>query len=265
MISKKKMTTSVNDSCRDVGGSVMLRILICDDDIIVLNKMKTLVEDIFQSMEMKVKINIYSDPAQISNQILSSCDIALLDIDFENPKYNGMDIARSLRVVRKDSIIIFITNFIEYAPEGYEVQAFRYVLKRELDSELAECILLAIEQLQLRNECFKIQVNGEIIDLPLESILYMEVHQHSITAYIRKDQTGKNIKTYSFYASLSDLENSLASHGFLRIHKSYLVNMRHLIKFQCRQAILDNGQVLRVGEKGYAEKKRQYLRWKGWH
>lgn len=264
-MNKKTVDSSVMDSYRAVGGATMLRILICDDDIEMLNRIKAIAEDGFLGLDIKTKIHTYTDASQISNQILSSCDIALLDIDFESEKYNGMDVARNLRMVRKDAIIIFITNFIEYAPEGYEVQAFRYVLKRDIDFELREYILQAIEQLQSRNETFKIQVNGEIIDLTLESILYMEVQQHNVTAYVCKEQSGKNLKKYCFYASLSDLEGRLESLGFLRIHKSYLVNMRHLIKFQCRQAVLDNGIVLRVGEKGYAEKKKQYLLWKGWN
>ncbi len=69
---------------------------------------------------------------EISTQILSSADIAFLDVDYSGKNYNGMDIARKLRSLRKDTVIIFVTNFIEYAPEGYEVQAFRYILKREI-------------------------------------------------------------------------------------------------------------------------------------
>ena len=71
-------------------------------------------------------------------------------------------------------------------------------------------------------------------------------------------------KEYTFYAALSDLEERLEPLGFLRIHKSYLVNMKHLKKFQCREATLDNGMTLRVGEKSYSENKQKFLLWKGW-
>lgn len=264
MINKNSYESISVDSCQIVRRSLMLRVLICDDDLEMLEKIKAIIERIFISSEIKVKIHTFADASLVSNQMLSSCDIALLDIDFENGTYNGLDIARKLRKVRNDAIIIFVTNFIEYAPEGYEVQAFRYVLKRELEKDLTDYIHQALNHLHARNETFKIQINGEIIDLSLDNILYMEVQQHNVTAYIQKDIQGKNVKAYSFYASLTDLEEQLQSRGFLRIHKSYLVNMRHLKKLQCRQAILDNGEVLRVGEKGYAEKKKQFLLWKGW-
>lgn len=242
----------------------MLSVLICDDDTQMLAAIKSEVERIFSVSETKAKIYTFSDAGQISSQILSSCDIALLDIDFEREAYNGMDVARRLRGVRKDAIIIFVTNFIEYAPEGYEVQAFRYILKKDLETDLEGYIQQALEHLQATKETMKIQVNGEIIDLPLDQTLYFEVQQHNVTVYVQKDDAGRSVKTYSFYASLSELEQRLEPQGFLRIHKSYLVNMKHLKKFQCREAMLDNGTVLRVGEKSYAEKKKQYLLWKGW-
>lgn len=242
----------------------MLRVLICDDDLAMLDKLKADVESIFRATDAKAKIHTFLDASQISNQILSSCDIALLDVDFEHKAYNGMDIARRLRNMRKDAVIIFVTNFIEYAPEGYEVQAFRYVLKKDFETDIKDYLIQALEHLQSTKKTLKIQVNGEIIDLLLDHTLYFEVQQHNITVYVQKDDTGKSVKTYCFYASLSELEHRLEKQGFLRIHKSYLVNMKHLKKFQCREAMLDNGTILRVGEKSYAEKKKQYLLWKGW-
>lgn len=264
MMEDIKVETTLFVSCQAPGGRPMLRVIVCDDDCVLLEKILETVRIIFDQLDIKVKLHAYPDADQISPQILSSADIVLLDIDFPNSKCSGMDIARMLRENRKDSVIIFITNFIEYAPEGYEVQAFRYILKRDLDTELAPYIHQAIEQICTTKETIKIQVNGEIIDLLLDDILFWEVQQHNVTVHVKRDTYGKSIKTYNICTTLSELEQQLDSHGFLRIHKSYLVNMKHLTKFQCREAILDNGIKLRVGEKRYAENKKKYLLWKGW-
>ncbi len=240
----------------------MLRVLICDDEAIMIDMMRSIVENILSEKGIKSKIYAFSDARQISNPILASSDIALLDVDFENTSYNGMDIARRLRSLRKDAIIIFVTNFIEYAPAGYEVQAFRYVLKKNLHSELKSYFLLALDH--LNKETLKIQINGEIIDIPLDNILYLEVQQHSVTVVTKTNSKDSVGKRYDFHASLTELEQRLEPAGFLRIHKSYLVNMKHLKRFQCREALMDDGTILRVGEKSYAEKKKVYLLWKGW-
>ena len=239
----------------------MIRVLICDDDPLFLDSLYDAVVGLLSEKQIRSKVNKFQFMEEISDQMMASCDIAFLDVDYNAKNYTGMDIARRLRHFRKDAIIIFVTNFIEYAPEGYEVQAFRYILKRNLQSELKLYLQQALDQLNTSREMLKIQVNGEYIDLPIEDVLYMEVMQHNVTVYVRK---GKIVKSYDIYSSLSDLEERLAERGFLRIHKSILANMRRITKFQSKAAVLDNGTTLRVSEKGYAENKKKYLLWKGW-
>ena len=240
----------------------MIRILLCDDDPAFLESLYAEVTGLLQNREEKAKVHKFHSMEAISDQMLSSCDLIFLDVDYQGQNYTGMDIARRLRKFRKDAVIIFVTNFIEYAPEGYEVQAFRYILKRNLHEELGPYLDQAIAQLSASRETVKIQANGEYMDLPIEDVLYMEVVQHHVTVHVRRERAGE--KTYEIYASLTELEDRLADRGFLRIHKSFLVNMRRLAKFQSKAAILDNGSTLRVSEKAYAENKKKYLLWKGW-
>lgn len=238
----------------------MLGVLICDDDARMLECLEQETRRVLSANGIEAKIAVYSDSDELTDSVLSSCDIALLDIDFENSKKNGMDIARSIRAFREDAVIIFVTNYIEYAPEGYEVRAFRYILKNRLDRDLEPYIIEAAELLRSHNDIYKLQVNGEIIDVPIKDILYLEVMHHSVTVYVKGT---KNTKSYSLYASLSEVERELEPLGFLRIHKSYLVNMGHLRKLQCREALLDDGIALPVSEKSYRDSKSKYLLWRG--
>lgn len=125
----------------------MIRVLICDDDEAFLNSMYDSVAAFLEEKQVKAKLHRFQYMEEISDQMMASCDIAFLDIDYNARNYTGMDIARRLRQFRKDAIIIFVTNFIEYAPEGYEVQVFRYILKRNLQSELKLYLQQAIDQL----------------------------------------------------------------------------------------------------------------------
>lgn len=249
--------------CTVERGRPVIRVIICDDDEFFLEKLRNSIESALHGMNVSAKIHTYSRMEDIGQPILASCDIAFLDIDFAHTRYNGLDIARKLRAERKDAIIIFVTNFIEYAPEGYEVQAFRYVLKLDIESKLKDYLQQAVAQLQSVCETLKIKVNGEIIDIPLASILYIESQLRMVLIHVRKDSSGKSVKTYSCYATLSEMEKQLEPQGFLRIQKSYLVNMEHLRRFQCKEATLDNGMTLRVSEQNYAEQKQKYLFWKG--
>ena len=96
----------------------MLNILICDDDANMLAAIRAIVESVLKEAGERGRIYAFSDAATISDQILSGYDIALLDIDFDGAAYTGMDIARRIRELGADTVILFVTNFIEYAPAG---------------------------------------------------------------------------------------------------------------------------------------------------
>ena len=111
----------------------MLRILLCDDDARTLDKIHSKVRETMDALGEKVSISKYTNADMIGTAALATADLALLDVDLEKKDYNGVDLARRLRAAQPDCVIVFITNYLDYAPEGYEVQAFRYVLKRKLD------------------------------------------------------------------------------------------------------------------------------------
>ncbi len=249
--------------CRAESGVPAIRVLICDDDLPFLTKLQALIQSFFSKLGIQAKIHAYGSWEEIGTPLLSSYDIAILDIDFSQKNYTGIDIARKLRNVRSDAVIIFLSNYIEYAPEGYEVQAFRYILKSDLDKKLESCLNLALAQLHASRETIKIQINGELIDIRLSDILYFEIQQHTVIAHVEKGTDSKVIKQYRFYSSLSALEKQLTPHGFLRIQKSYLVNMEKLKKFQCHEAVLTNGVTLRVSARTYSQQKEKFLLWKG--
>ena len=234
----------------------MITVLICDDDAAFAQKLKTMAEAFFAANNLAARVVSVSSAEEIGSETLASCDLALLDIDFLGKPYNGMDIARALREKRKDAVLIFITNYIEYAPEGYEVNAFRYLLKSDVSRKLEHFLTEALSHIRRESPVLKLQMEGEIVELCLNDLLYIESMGHTLLYHLRTVQ-------YSTYSSLSRAEQELSGRGFLRIQKSYLVNMAHLRKLSCKEALLDNGQVLSVSEKKYADLKRQFLLWKG--
>ena len=234
----------------------MVRIIICDDNSEFIARLHCDMESELNKLNIKAKIYTYTELESIPDSILSGCDIAFLDIDFEGKRYNGIDIARRIRSKRSDAVIIFVTNYIEYAPEGYEVNAFRYVLKNEIGKKLPLYLPEALAQMQMEQETLTIQNGGEHFDIALPEILYMESQQHTVTIRTAR-------KEYRCYKSLTALEEELQDKGFLRIHNSYLVNMAHITKYSSTEAVLSDGTVLRVSARSYAVQKQKYLLRKG--
>ena len=242
----------------------MLRVLLCDDDALFLNRVKSRVEAFLSSQGERFEILAHTDTSLISDRELTLCDLALLDVDLATPEDDGIALARRLRAFRQDAVLIFVTNYVEFAPAGYEVGAFRYILKQNLDRDLRSYLEQALVQLKKRSETYKIQVDGRIIDLPLEQIERFEIQKHCVEIYLREARPGGKDVIHRVRGSLSEIEAALAERGFLRIHKSCLVNMRFLARLSSQGAELDNGTILRVSEKMYNDIKKKYLAWRGW-
>lgn len=241
---------------RTAVGQRNIKVVLCDDDSVFLKALHSEIEHTFAKLNAKSEITVFSSPSDISKELLSSCDMAFLDIDFEREEQNGIDIARTLRQVNRHALIFFVTNYIDYAPAGYEVQAFRYILKRDMSEVLERYILQAMDNMAGGREYLRLRDKEQTVDLPLEQITYLEVLDHYVSIH-----TGS--ENYTLNATLSGMESELEQHGFLRIHKSYLVNMAHIRKFRSRECLLTDGTTLAVSEKNYSQQKQKYLLWKG--
>lgn len=205
----------------------MISIIICDDDEQFAVNLHDVIKRSLEKKNIKAKIFAFLSAEEIGNEVLSACDVAFLDIDFKGKSYNGIDIARRLRKLRQDAVIVFVTNYLEYAPDGYEVQAFRYILKNEIPQKLEVNINQIFAHIRTAKSDIKIQMDGEIIDIKVQDILFIEAMGHTLIFHLApKGQ--KPGKQYNCYSTLTQMETELANRGFLRIHKSYLVNMAHI-------------------------------------
>lgn len=240
----------------------MINILICDDDLQFTTQLKDSISNCVSSLKIQARIHAYNSAEEIGSEVFSSCDVAFLDIDFAQKNYNGLDIAKKLRTLGNDAVIIFITNYLEYAPAGYEVRAFRYILKNELPQKLNQSILELLTYIREAKSDIKLQVNGEIISVMLREILYVEAMGHTVIYHLISKTPSSDHK-YICYTTLADTERELKERGFLRIHKSFLVNMMYIKKLSSNTVLLQNKFELPVGNKYRAECKNKFLLWKG--
>lgn len=237
-------------------GNQRITVILCDDDSHFLKALQGELARIFTRLKINTDVHTFNRPADIRPELLASCSLAFLDIDFDREDQNGIDIARSLRQRNDHALIFFVTNYIDYAPAGYEVQAFRYILKRDMGEVLERYMLQAMEAIAEEQEHLQLRAQDQTAIIPLEQITYLEVLDHYISIHTDSD-------SFTLHATLSAMESEMEAHGFLRIHKSFLVNMRCIRKFRSRECLLLDGTALAVSEKYYSQQKQKYLLWKG--
>lgn len=143
-----------------------------------------------------------------------------------------------MREHNAEAVLILVTNFSEYAPEGYEVNAFRYLSKAELDRKLPGYFRTHSPYAARANEKLNL-CEGESMSVPVQAISYVESQGHEQCLYM----IGWSKEKLYTRLTMAQLEELLFPQGFLRIHKQYLVNMTYLQSLQSTGAVLTTGKV----------------------
>lgn len=154
-------------------------------------------------------------------------------------------------------IIVYVTGYVQYARDGYSVAAFRYLLKDSLDTELPDCIRDIQKKLYAQQKSITVRGLEYLSQTRLQDILYFEgTAQRHVIVHTRQ---GKS----ECVGKLSEYEAELQDQGFLRIQRSFLVNMFHIEWIKNYHVHLSNGENLKVSERSYSKITTQYLMWKG--
>lgn len=215
-----------------------LRILICDDDAQVRRSLAEYVKKLGVQLEVPVQIETFSDGEQLVECCEEAVDFAFLDI--EMPMMDGLEAARELR--RKDSgvCIVFTTNHEKYAIQGYEVGAWRYMLKplqeERFFREMTEPFRAAVRSL---GKSFCIKGSNGLYCIEPEQLVYVEtLPNHQIMVHTRRESFTAN-------SSIRAMEQQADPARFFRCHNSFLINLQYVARIGS-DVILKDGSVVPI-------------------
>ena len=147
-------------------------------------------------------------------------DIVLMDIEL--PSINGMETAKALRRLDSFVLLVFVTNMVQYAVSGYEVDALNYILKPVNRFDFALKMNKAISRTAKRTEkSVQIRAGKDLYMLPVAAIRYLEVDGHYIVYHTTEGD-------YSEYITLKEAEKKLNKPYFVRCNRCYLVNLKYV-------------------------------------
>lgn len=152
-------TNSNNFRHTPENGDSMLHILICDDDTAFTNTLQSAIAALPDYNRRQMQTICVNDPRVLTKTDIQRADLVFLDIDMGD--INGMKLARQMRAIRKDFVLIFVTNYGEYAAEGYEVNAFRFLPKLQLAEKLPSYFRQALAACRSRTRTLNVMCEGE--------------------------------------------------------------------------------------------------------
>lgn len=222
----------------------MLRVALCDDNGDAIDKYAKLILGIAQKNQIEIELSCFNNGESLLFQYIDApqqVDIIYLDIMMN--KTDGMETARILREYKCRAQIIFLTSCEEFVYKAFDVSAIHYLLKEETSTDKFEQVFLKAAKLALKKEeeQFTFEFGGEKTVISMEEISYFEIWQRLVTVHYGAEKTGK------FYASMEQLEGRLTGKDFVRTHRSFLVHLPYVVKFQRQSLLLRNGKEIPIG------------------
>lgn len=209
-----------------------LNVLVVDDEPLALTNMRWLLEADPHAGTVHT-----ADSAAAAETVLQheAIDVALLDIHM--PGTNGMDFARTLHGLP----IVFVTADARPAVEAFELEACDYLLKPVRAQRLSEALVraeAARRTLVPESDRISVQQGDATVLVSIPAIRWVSAQGD----YARLHTVGSS---YLLRETLADLEQLWEHHGFLRIHRSHLVNIHQVKRLLHRQSklIVDLGDV----------------------
>ena len=233
----------------------MIRIAVCDDEKEIREYLTRQINDILAAEDLDGRVTAFADGAPLVREYREgTAEYDLLFLDITMRVCDGMTAAKEIRAVNSDVMIVFVTASAEYVFSGYEVRAFRYLLKPELVNGFAGVFRECLRELTSSDEVhYAFQTGNQTVRLPVKDILYFESDRRKIAVRLAGG------REYSFYEKLDKVEEALKKHDFVRCHQSFLINAKKISSLGAGEAELTDGTRVPVSKHRAKETNEAFL------
>lgn len=238
----------------------IIRIAICDDEILFADKLKKTVASYCIQKQIPYKVDVYQHGKTFLTDKIKMTEYQIVFLDINMKEISGLKIAREIRTLCPKTYIIFVTAFINYSLEGYKVDAIRYILKTDTYFQRAvyESLDAVFTKMQYTSviKNFKFQEGSR--NIALERIIYIESTLHKLMFYIMDEE----IVLYTMYETLNNISKGFTK-DFIRIHQSYLANLKFVTKIVGNELLMFNNISLPISRSKMKEVKSRVALYKG--
>lgn len=229
-----------------------IRIAVCDDEQAEREYISRLVAEWAAENGHTVKLDYFENAESFLFRYEEDKAWQLLILDIEMGAMSGVELAKKIRETNKEVQLLFVTGYMEYIADGYEVEALHYLLKPVTKEKLFQVLNRACERIRVSEKVLLIQNSDEMVRVPLYEIKFIEVQHNYVTVHAKED--------YSVRKSLSELENDLDD-SFFRTGRSFLVNLRFVSRITKKSVYLKDGVEIPLSRGLYDDINRAVIRY----
>lgn len=247
---------------------MIIRCIAIDDEPLALRQIKSYIERI-----ANVELIALCSSATEAQQVLDKKSVDVIIVDINMPDVNGIEFVRGLK---QPPMVVFTTAYSEYAIEGFRLDAVDYLLKPFAFEDFSHAVEKSRSLLELQHmreqkslpegevadedtaktsekqDYISIKADYKITMVKFGDIIYAE----SVGEYVRLHLSDGTKLTTLF--RLKNMESALPTNSFMRVHRSYIVNLKRVASYARGKIFLDNGDYVPISI-NYRDSFREHL------
>ncbi|NLZ46165.1 MAG: response regulator transcription factor [Clostridiales bacterium] len=215
-----------------------MRIAVCDNDPIYVQKLCNKIIAFFNSEKIKLDlIQFYKGSELFVAHKNHRFDLIMMDISMIGDMA-GYQVSEAIRIFDNNVSIIYISNNRNLVYQSFKFSPFYYILKNQVDSVLIKSLKLFLEKHYRYNNVFSFKTTlGRTKKIGFSKIDYIETNGDCLKVHL-------NNSSFDIRSSLAKLEGDFERHGFMRVHKSFIVNLLSIDSIENRMLILTSGDTV---------------------
>lgn len=210
-----------------------MRILICDDDSLIIEQLQKYIKGFFDRNHIKCpEIACFSNGASL---LSDTGDKDILFLDIEMPGMNGIYVGNELKKANSNIIIFIITSYSEYLDEAMRFHVFRYLSKPLDKQRLYANMKDAVDLYNNITIKIPIETRQGIYTLPTSSIIFIEAHGRKVIVHT-------NQRDFESVHNMQYWLNILPKNCFFQTHRSFIINFEYVTDFDHSLIHMANSQ-----------------------
>ncbi len=229
-----------------------MRIAICDDEEVQQKLLGKYLSEWAEENKVSLELKLFSSGEEFAFCWEDDRNYDLLILDIEMGKMNGMELAASIRRQDEEIPVLFVTGYDNYMSQGYEVSALHYLMK-PVHKEKLFAVLDKLGRKEKQEPKLLFLTESGAVSLPVSKVWYVEARAHRCILYTEDEE-------YILRSSMGEIVQYLEEYqGFVRCHRSYMVNVRHISAIIKPEVILDDKRRLPVSRSAEKEVNRTFI------
>ncbi len=216
----------------------MIRIATIEDEKIIQEEICRVITSVTNHKE-EIKVDSYFSA---EDYFLAAKAYELVITDIELPGISGLELGRKVRQMNPEVYLVFLTSYSEFASESYIIEAYQYILKKDMQERLPALVDKVVARIKKENsEFFWIGNSRDIKKIYYKEIIYIKKIKGSKYAeYVTADGM------YTARLSLNQVFEKIKNNGFILADRAHVVNVNHVKRLRGNTIYMDNGEEIEV-------------------